>query len=217
MGFTRLCSGDVCPRGRKPYTSRVSLYPSKLGILLISSGARSVTMGDRAGLPAELGISKDPSKLVSSPDSSLRISFLLMKRSLLSPIPRFLLVETTGTMGCVRGVCNVSSGDSLPLVFSRSVDNKSWTDRGTSYVKDNPTPGSSIGLSPRVTGERRGVGDPPDPAVDDVTRAPFETETTGRNSSSPPLPSTWSGEPVELKLPPFPPSPTALPPALQQD
>ena len=69
MGFTRLCSGDVCPRGRKPDTSRVSLYPSKLGILLISSGARSVTMGDRAGLPAELGISKDPSKLVSSPDS----------------------------------------------------------------------------------------------------------------------------------------------------
>ena len=142
-------------------------------------------MGDRAGLPAELGISKDPSKLVSSPDSSLRISFLLMERSLLSPITRFLLVETTGTMGCVRGVWNISSGDSLPLVFSRSVDNKSWTDRGTSNVKDNPTPGSSIGLSPRVTGERRGGGDPPDSAVEDVTRAPSETETTGRNSSSP--------------------------------
>ena len=89
-------------------------------------------MGDRAGLPAELGIFKDPSKLVPSPDSSLRISFLLMERSLLSPIARFLLVETTGTMGCVRGVWNVSSGDSLPLVFRRSVDNKFWTDRGTS-------------------------------------------------------------------------------------
>ena len=123
-----------------------------------------------------LGISKDPSKLVSSPDSSLRISFLLIERSLLSPIARFLLVETTGTMGCVRGVWNISSGDSLPLVFSRSVDNKSWTDRGTSYVKDNPTPGSSIGLSPRVTGERRGGGDPPDSAVDDVTCTPSETE-----------------------------------------
>ena len=68
-----------------------------------------------------------------------------MERSLLSPIARFLLVETTGTMGCVRGVWNVSSEDSLPLVFSRLMDNKSWTDQGTSYVKDNPTPGSSIG------------------------------------------------------------------------
>ena len=142
-------------------------------------------MGDRAGLPAELRISKDPSKLVSFPDSSLRISFLLMKRSLLSTIARFLLVMTTGTMGCVRGAWNVSSRDLLPLVFSRSVDNISWTDRGTSYVKDNPTPGSSIGLSPRVTGERQGGGDPPDSAVDDVTRAPSETETTGINSSSP--------------------------------
>ena len=172
MGFTQLCSGDVCPRGRKPDTSRVSLYRSKLEILLISSGARSVTMGDGAGLPVELGISKDPFKLVSSLDSSLRISFLLIERSLLSPTARLLLVETTGTMGCVRGVSNVSSGDSLPLVFSRSVDYKSWTGRGTSYVKDNPNRGSYIGLSPRVTGERRGEGDPPDSAVDEFTHAP---------------------------------------------
>ena len=76
-----------------------------------------------------------------------------MERSLLSPTARFLLVETTGTMVvCV----DVSSGDSLPLVFSRSVDNKSWTDR-----------------------------DHPDSAVDEFTRAPSETETTGRDSSSP--------------------------------
>ena len=112
-----------------------------------------------------------------------------MEWSLLSPIVRFLLVETTGTLGCVRGVWNVSTGDSLPLVFSRSVDNISWTGRGTLYVKDITTPGSSIGLSPRVTGERRGGGDPTDPAVDEFTRSPSEMETTGRDSSSPsPLP-----------------------------
>ena len=66
------------------------------------------------------------------------------------------------------------------------MDNKSWTCRGTSNVIDNPTPGSSIRFSTRVTGEWRGGGDPPDSAVDEFTSAPSETEIN-YFSPSPPL------------------------------